>query len=423
MTLDCNHPNLDVQKRLEAIYNLNPKKMNFRLDSGPYIDLLKKLGNPYLNLPPVIHVAGTNGKGSTIAFLKSLYEADGKTVHAYNSPHLITFNERITLSGRHIDDDRLIKYLDLIEITNDGAPLTFFEYTTALALKAFADHSADVLLLETGLGGRLDCTNVIPNPIATIITSIGYDHMDWLGANIETIAGEKAGIMKPNAPCFIAPQKYNVNHVFEAKAKQVGCDIHFVERSNDLPELGLIGEHQRDNASTALTVIASDSEAIQGLQTHNYLGLLRPYSPRNDKIKNALSNTYWPARMEKISDTPEIWFDCGHNKDGAHVIAQQMQKWKSANPKRPIHLIVGLAGDKNPNDFINPMAPYIDSITCIDLLNARNPQSGNDLASKLTTDLSITTQNTIAQAIETIDNNNGIIFITGSLYLYEQIKD
>jgi dihydrofolate synthase/folylpolyglutamate synthase len=184
MTTDCNHPNADVQKRLEAIYNLHSKKTVFRLDEGSYIDLLEKIGNPHLHCPPTIHVAGTNGKGSTIAFLKSLYEAEGETVHAYNSPHLLTFNERVTLAGDHIDDDRLIKYLDLIETTNDGAPLTFFEYTTALAFKAFAEHPADILLLETGLGGRLDCTNVITNPIATIITPIGYDHMDFLGSDI-----------------------------------------------------------------------------------------------------------------------------------------------------------------------------------------------------------------------------------------------
>jgi len=212
MTLDCNHPNTKVKKRLEAIYNLNPAKSIFRLDEGPYIDLLEKLGNPHLQCPPTIHVAGTNGKGSTIAFLKSLYEAEGKIVHAYNSPHLLTFNERITVAGKHIDDDTLIKYLDKIETANEGAPLTFFEYTTALAFSVFADYPADILLLETGLGGRLDCTNVVRAPIATIITPIGYDHMDWLGTDINAIAGEKAGIMKPNAPCFIATQNYDVNH-------------------------------------------------------------------------------------------------------------------------------------------------------------------------------------------------------------------
>jgi len=399
---DCAHSNQDIKKRLEAIYALNPAKTIFRLDEGPYIDLLEKLGNPHLNIPPTIHVAGTNGKGSTIAFLKSLYEADGKTVHAYNSPHLLKFNERITLAGNHIDDNTLLKYLALIETANDGAQLTFFEYTTALAFKAFADHPADVLLLETGLGGRLDCTNVIPNPIATIITPIGYDHMDFLGADIETIAGEKAGIIKANAPCFITPQAHDVNHVFEQKAKEVGCDIHFVERLNDLPELGLIGDHQKDNASVALSIASSC-----GLTTGS----------------QALKTTKWPARMEKISDTPEIWFDCGHNIDGAKTIAEQLKKWKSETPNQKIHLIIGLASDKNAQDFIDPMVNHIDSITCIDLLNSRNPQTGINLANKFTASQPISTNTTIAQAIDTIGNNKEVIVITGSLYLYDQIKD
>jgi dihydrofolate synthase/folylpolyglutamate synthase len=185
MTLDCGHSNDIIQKRLEAIYDLHTKKMDFRLDKGPYIDLLAALGNPHLHLPPVIHVAGTNGKGSTIAFLKSIYEAAGLSVHVYTSPHLIQFNERIVLGGAQITDDQLLHYFDLIDKANDGASITFFEYTTALAFKAFADNPADICLLETGLGGRLDCTNVIQNPLATLITPIGYDHTEWLGHDIK----------------------------------------------------------------------------------------------------------------------------------------------------------------------------------------------------------------------------------------------
>ena len=383
--------------------------MDFRLDKGPYIDLLTALGNPHLHLPPVIHVAGTNGKGSTVAFLKSLCEAAGLSVHTYTSPHLITFNERITLNGRHISDDDLIYYLDLIHSVNNGNSVTFFEYTTALAFKAFADTPADICILETGLGGRLDCTNIIPNPIATIITSIGYDHMDWLGNDIQSIAGEKAGIMKKGATCFIAPQPYKneIYSVFENHAKNVGCDIQFVSRINDLPELDLIGDHQKDNASVALA-------AFQTLQ-------LKPIS--YSKMMRALADTRWPARMEKLSDNPEIWFDCGHNKDGAIIIAQQLKQWKSNNPTRDIHLVLGLAADKNPNDFINPLLPFINSVTCVDLPNARNPQTAQELFKKIQLNdnyiMPVHNGGTVQNALSIVQKNNALTIISGSLYLYD----
>ena len=211
MAVDASHSDPSIQSRLEAIYKLHTKKMDFRLDEGPYRDLLDKLGNPQNHLPPAIHFAGTNGKGSTLAFMKSIFEEAGLSVHTYTSPHLLKFNERITLNGAHISNDKLLQYLDLIESANEDAPVTFFEYTTALAFKAMTDHPADICLIETGLGGRLDCSNVIERPLATAITSIGYDHMDWLGTRIADIAYEKAGIMKSGCPCFIAPQIYDAD--------------------------------------------------------------------------------------------------------------------------------------------------------------------------------------------------------------------
>jgi dihydrofolate synthase/folylpolyglutamate synthase len=399
--LDCDHPNKAVEKRLESIYALHHKKMDFRLDKGSYRDLLTALGNPHNNMPSTIHVAGTNGKGSTIAFLRSMLEAAGLTVHIYTSPHLIKFNERIILGGQQITDDQLIHYMDVIDDANHGSPLTFFEYTTALAFKAFADTLADICLLETGLGGRLDCTNVIENPLATIITSIGYDHMDWLGADINAIAGEKAGIMKAGAPCFIAPQNYDIMPVFTAKSKDAECDLHFVDRMDDLPALGLVGDHQKDNASVAISTLSS-----LGLITKSHV--------------HTLQNTKWPARMEKMNDNPEIWFDCGHNVDGAKTIATQLNIWKKENPTRHIHLVLGLAGDKDPNEFLSPLVPYINSITCVDLMNARNPQSAKDLASKITVFDDVQIKKDVQSAIH--NDRNAINLITGSLYLYQNVK-
>jgi dihydrofolate synthase/folylpolyglutamate synthase len=399
--LDCGHPNNEIQKRLERIYALNAPKMNFRLDEGEYIELLAALGNPHLNLPPVIHIAGTNGKGSTLAFLKSLCEGAGLSVHTYSSPHLLKFNERITLNGKHIDDEKLIHYLDGIEEANDGAPLSFFEFTTAMAFKAFADHPADICILETGLGGRLDCTNVVPNPLATIITAIGYDHMDWLGADITTIADEKAGIMKADTPCFIAPQYYDVMDVFDQKSHDVGCKLYSATRDKNLPPLGLIGDHQMDNASVALACF-------------NHI---HPNTPRAI-IDAALASTYWPARMERLSDTPEIWFDCGHNTDGARAIATHLKSWRETRKDTKVHLVLGLASDKNPNDFLAPLLPYIDSITCVDLLNARNPQNAIELANKIRIFEGVKT----ATAINDMNfQKDHITLVAGSLYLYADL--
>jgi len=398
--LDCGHSNQIIQKKLESIYALHTKKMNFNLGEGHYRDLLTALGDPHLHLPKTIHVAGTNGKGSTIAFLKSMLESNGMRVHAYTSPHLIKFNERITVAGHHIDDETLLKYLNIIDDANKGRSVTFFEYTTALAFKIFADIPADICLLETGLGGRLDCTNVIPTPIATIITAIGYDHMDWLGTDIKTIAAEKAGIMKHKTPCFIAPQNYDVNDVFQKKSQDINCPVHFTTRANDLPSLGLVGNHQKDNASVAIHALSS-------------LGLIQ------NEQNTALKNTQWPARMEHISQHPNIWFDCGHNVDGAKIIANQLQQWKSESPDRAIHVILGLATDKNPDDFLAPIIPFIDKITCVDLLNARNPQTGHDLAKKI----SIHHDNIHAQSSIKLNacDESALTLITGSLYLYDTI--
>lgn len=421
MTVDCHHTDAALQQKLEQIYSLHSKKMDFRLDKGPYVDLLHKLGNPHLCLPPTIHIAGTNGKGSTLAFLKSLAESDGLSVHAYTSPHLRVFNERITLNGNPVSDDKLHEYLDLIFEVNDGAPLTFFELTTALMFKAMADHPADLCLLEVGLGGRLDATNIIQSPAATVITSIGYDHMDWLGHEITQIAGEKAGIMKPNAPCFIAPQAYPETYpVFAAKAKDLKTDCHCVNTLQNLPPLGLVGAHQVQNASTALTVWHALRYQKTGLSLNDFIA--------QDKIKKALAATRWPGRMEKLSDHPEIWFDCGHNQDGALAIAAQVKTWTAEHPDRPVHLILGLAKDKNPQDFLQPFDGMIASVTCVDLPNARNPQSAEDLQKALkaqSPSCPVYRCKSIEQGIDYVQtlSSDPIILITGSIYLYELLPD
>lgn len=412
MTFDAAHSNPTIAARLSAIYTLHRKANDFRLTHSPYNDLLTALGNPHLNLPPTIHIAGTNGKGSTLAFLKSLYEAAGYTVHAYTSPHLLNFNERITLAGEHISDDMLLHYLNEMDVANDGRAVTFFEYTTALAFKAMAETPADICLLETGLGGRLDCTNIIKDPMATVITSIGYDHIEFLGPDIKGIAAEKAGIIKGNAPCIVARQIYpEIMDVFRQKTE----NLHLVEIRQDLPPLGLVGAHQAQNASTALAVIDVLADRFPVSQT---------------ACAQGLADVKWRGRMEKITHGAlydalpigtDLWFDCGHNAEGAQTIGAELKTWKEKFPDRPIHLMMGIAGDKNPNDFLAPLWESIDALTCIDLPNARNPQSAAQLRAKITHNSPINTAANLKAAMTTITDKNAIILIAGSVYLYRDI--
>ena len=200
---------------------LHPKLIDLGLDRT--YALLEKLGSPHLDLPPVIHIAGTNGKGSTLAFIRAILEHNGQTAHVYSSPHLVRFNERIRLAGRLIDDDALADLLEQVEDKNSGTDITFFEVTTAAAMLAFAQTPADFTLLETGLGGRMDSTNVIDQPLVTIISPIAKDHEHFLGNTITAIAGEKAGIMKPNVPVISACQHPEAAAVLHKHAKTLGC--------------------------------------------------------------------------------------------------------------------------------------------------------------------------------------------------------
>lgn len=398
--------------------------MDFRLERSPYNDLLAALGNPQDQLPPTIHIAGTNGKGSTLSFIRSIYESAGYKVHTYTSPHLVRFNERITLGGQHISDDDLAYYLDMTAAANGDEAVTFFEFTTAMAFRAMADHPADLCLLETGLGGRLDCTNIIKHPVATVITQIGEDHTDFLGNSLDKIAWEKAGIMKVGAPCIISrqPSFDIVQNVFNDKAAETGCPLWAEGRDwsvTDLSigKLGLQGDHQRDNAATAVMTTQ----------------ILRDRFPVSDgDIENGLANAQWPARMEQITqgqtasllpDQWELWFDCGHNPSGALVIAGQINRWKQAVPDRPVYLVLGLGDDKDAVGFMSSLWDKIDGLTCIDLPNARKPRTAKDLAAILP-DGPHQAVSTIHQAVGHIISKNklpAIILVTGSLYLYDQI--
>ncbi|MCB1538053.1 MAG: bifunctional folylpolyglutamate synthase/dihydrofolate synthase [Rhodospirillales bacterium] len=405
MGADSAHPNPQVARRLERIYGLHRVEVDLRLTHSPYTALLEKLGNPQDRLPPVVHVAGTNGKGSVLAFLRAMAEADGKRVHVYTSPHLIAFNERIRIAGRLIGDDALITLYDRVEAANAGAPVTFFEFTTAMALLAFAETPADFCLLETGMGGRLDCTNVVTKPTATAITKISFDHTEFLGCTLEKIAGEKAGIIKPGVPCVIGAQMdaRAVMPVFERAARACGAPLLIAPPyPADWPAPNLAGAHQRENAAVALALA-------------DILHL-----PEAAKRKGVASAD-WPARMQRLSENPEIWpdiwFDAAHNDSGALALAAQLAEWRAQGLR--IHLIAGLGAGKDAPAFFAALAGCYDRLTLVDLRAGQKPQTAKALKARAGLPNALTAQ-TIQQAIEKSDKGDRVV-IAGSLYLYQTL--
>ena len=337
---------------LSRLLDLHTKPIDLSLDRIER--LLEALDRPQERLPKVIHVAGTNGKGSTIAFLRAMLEAAGQRVHVYTSPHLLRFNERIRLGaadgGKLVDDARLTAALEQCERANAGRPATFFEITTAAALLLFAETPADWLLLETGLGGRYDATNVVVNPTATVIASISRDHTEFLGETIGQIAYEKAGIFKRGAPAIIGYQSEAALKVLEEQARRcaarsiiAGQDFHVSAENGrlvfedergllDLPLPRLAGRHQHENAALAIAA-------------------LRVAAPRTPTaaIETGLTNAHWPARLQRLDrgnivalapPGAEVWLDGGHNEDGGRVLAEAMAEFHDRAP-RPLALICG----------------------------------------------------------------------------------
>ena len=355
---------------LERLLTLHPKVIDLSLERMTL--LLHALGNPEKRLPPTIHIAGTNGKGSTTAFLRAALEADGKAVHVYTSPHLVRFNERIRLAapdgGHFVDDGMLTDALERAERANDGAPITFFEITTAAAFLLFSEMPADVLLLETGLGGRLDATNVVDQPLVSVITQIGLDHQRFLGDTVEAIAEEKAGIIKRERPVVAAPQSDAITAVIERAAARARAPLHLggqewsvmEERGRliyqdetalfDMPPPRLPGRHQITNAGTAIAALRAG-----GL----WSGL--------DSAEKALQNVEWPARLQrltrgKIVDAAmpgaEIWLDGGHNPDAGEALAAFMADLED-RVSRPLFLISGMLATKDPVGFFRPFSGLV----------------------------------------------------------------
>ena len=313
-------------------------------------------------MPPVIHVAGTNGKGSVIAFLKSMIEAAGLTAHVYTSPHLEHFRERIAVQGVPIADQALVGILEECETANDGAPITFFEITTAAAFLAFSRLPADMVLLETGLGGRFDSTNVIATPRLCAITPISIDHVQFLGDTIEEIAFEKAGILKPGVDCVVAPQTPEAMWVIARRADQIGAKLFRADKNDfDLPAPGLAGDHQIGNAAQAYACIRRLAELGVGDQA----------------IRDGIANARWPARLqhltrgelvEKLPAAWELWLDGGHNLSAARALAD----FADSRNDIPLHLIAGMLNNRDAVEFLRILSPKASSIQIVPIPGEEN---------------------------------------------------
>jgi dihydrofolate synthase/folylpolyglutamate synthase len=390
--------------------------------------LLTALGNPQDSLPCVVHVAGTNGKGSFLAFLKAICEAAGYVVHCYTSPHLVRFAERISVAGRLLDDRELVAVLEECEGANKGEPITFFEITTAAAFLAFSRTRADVTLIETGLGGRFDATNVFERPSLTAITPVSMDHQRFLGDTLEAIAFEKAGILKKDTPAIIAPQPAAAARVIRDRAARVGAPLwRFGEdwqadatpdgiqlrdgaQSLLLPPPNLFGPHQTVNAGLA---------AIAARRL--------PKLPVSDEaLAQGLKTARWPGRMQRIVSGKlaallppgwELWLDGGHNAAAAVMLAEVASGWSG----KPLYLIFGALSSRNPAAFLTPLAPHARHLHGVAIPGEETALSAEAAAGAARTiGMAASEAASVADALASIvrtDPEPGRILICGSLYL------
>lgn len=419
----------EVLKRLAG---LHPRSIDLSLDR--ITRLLAALGDPHEKLPPVVHVAGTNGKGSVCAFLKAMCEAAGERVHLYTSPHLVRFNERIELGGQPVDDARLIDALKRVEAANDGQPITFFEATTAAALLLFAETPADRVILEVGLGGRWDATNVIAKPELTVITPVSLDHQDYLGDSLGGIAGEKAGILKTDVWAIVGPQQDEALRVIEREAfrKSAPITLHdrdwrcwseqgrivFEEESLvwDLPAPGLIGGHQVDNAGIAIAAARA-------------LGL------GEEAVRAGLGTVQWPARLQHLTRGQivelveggggELWIDGGHNPSAGEALARAMADLE-ARRSMPLVLVCGFSASKDALAYLKHFTDLARWVVAVEFETGREPSKSvaEVQAAGRAADIMCDRGSTLVAAIGralTLTRPAPRILVCGSLYLAGQL--
>ena len=395
--------------------------------------LLERLGNPQEKLPPVIHVAGTNGKGSTIAFMRAILEAAGYRVHMYTSPHLLHFNERIVLAGTMIEDGYLQQIMEECRHAAYNLPVTFFEGTTAGAFLAFSRIPADIVLLETGLGGRLDATNSITHPIVTVLTPISLDHTEYLGSDIATIAGEKVAITKRGAPCISSLQHSAAEAVIHKHTRNLGVTLysygedwavdkkensmcyHSHSISMQLPLPNLYGDHQLLNAGTAIATLQHAST----------------FTIDDDAIRYGITHAHWPARLQRIIPLPsftawpagwQLWIDGAHNPAGAHILAQAFDDWGDV----PIYLVCGITKGRDVTSILSFFCKKAAFLAGVTVQTEPSSYSGDHIA-QCANQLGIPSaafkdgEEAITFILDRFSHQPGYIICCGSLYLASDI--
>ncbi|MBC8269518.1 MAG: bifunctional folylpolyglutamate synthase/dihydrofolate synthase [Rhodospirillaceae bacterium] len=409
--------------------DLHPKVIDLTL--GRVETLLERLGNPETRLPPVVHVAGTNAKGSLIAYMRSMLEAAGYKVHVYTSPHLVRFNERIRLAGSLIEDDQLAALLEECESVNAGDPITYFEITTATAFLAFSKIPADVVLLETGLGGRLDATNVIEKPALTVITPVSMDHQHYLGETLLEIITEKVGIVKPGVVCLSSKQERKVEKKFCTLVEEAGaplliegqdwhvrkstdgmvfeCNRDGEKTSREFPRPALAGSHQLRNAGLAIAAL----DRLDGFHVPD------------SAIALGLKSVDWPARLQRLKSGPlvdllpggwELWLDGGHNAAAAKTIASHARGWRD----KPLHMIFGMLNSKNPSDFLTNLEGRLGQFRGVSIPGEENSLSAQEVtATALNWRMEAAPAENVTAALTDIikQQEPARVLIAGSLYL------
>ena len=436
--MNAPHPGGSISAIHARLLALHPKRIDLSL--GRIQRMLAALGHPERRLPPVIHVAGTNGKGSTVAFARAILEAAGKRAHVYTSPNLVRLNERFRIArtggGKFVEDDELADVLSECEARNGDAPITVFEIETAAAFLLFTRHPADFLLLEVGLGGRLDATNVVDKPLASVITRVSLDHREFLGDTIESIAAEKAGILKPGVPAVIASQTRQALAVIERQAARVNAPLSIAgenwtateERGRlvyqdddgllDLPAPRLYGRHQFENAGTAIATLR-----VGGLK-------LPPAA-----FEQGMLRVDWPARMQRLSQgrlapllpaESELWLDGGHNADGGRAIAAALADLEE-RVSRPLILIVGMLSTKDAEGFLRNFTGLARRVVTVPIHQdkALPPAALADIARGI--GIPALARDDVESALVTIGKLELApaprVLITGSLYLAGEVLD
>lgn len=408
------HTHQKINKLLGQIYNPNLPSISPGLER--IYALLDSLGNPHERIPPVIHVAGTNGKGSVCANLATIYQHAGLKVHRYTSPHLVSFNERITIQGRNIDDDLLLACLQEVVPHIEKHPVTFFEATTAAAFLAFSKIPADICILEVGLGGRLDATNVIEKPLLTIITPVGYDHQEFLGNDIREIAHEKAGILKEKVPCVVAKQIPQAELVIRERADKLQAPLwlqgdywdvegftYQSERKLIVFDSSLVGQHQLQNAGISLASV-------------EVLNRLKQWDISAKEGSKALMNVNWPGRLQQVirkKEKTNIWIDGAHNIMGAQALSVWIKE-----QERPITMAFGMLENRNLASFVDILAPLCDRVIAVKHFTEAPTHSAEAIEAEVKKyDCKFDVVDDVEDLLKTVDEDEGTTLITGSLYL------